>query len=217
MYNSFQEPYVIKYYFGEWWLPNKSKNKIPGNLKIFSNGNYLLETIGYFKELQYKWNYQDKGHFHVKGYAYETIEKKFYRIQLMSCFTGGKTYTTSGSFNYWKTYASYFLRTTNMIAELESFNKIMITTLNLDAWINDESLKYETINKGYTVTYEGPKNREILSSNNYVIKVGNGYSLKYPNHTGFNFIYLPSFEVTYDKCISEMATRDIANKISLIN
>lgn len=210
------EPILDSSYFGEWWIPEVSNKKIQGNFKVYSNGKYLLETIGFFetKSFSDKESKSKTKEIDICGLAKETDSNIFYLFKLRYCFSSGRIFTNI-SFDYRKTHVSYFLKTkAHKQAELNTFNKVLIKTLNLDVWINEDSLKYESTGEGLKLHYDRPQIQEIFRSSLCTIQVGNGYNYSFPNQKGFHFRYLPSFVINYNDALPENKTRDIANKLN---
>jgi hypothetical protein len=211
---SIQQPKLVTHYFGEWWEIANPHKKFIGNLLIFSNGNYTLETIGKIIKNNSDISASKDNYIDIQGVAIHSETKTYYYIKLIHCFYAGRSFS-SVNLKYYKTHVSYFLKTrVHETAVLDNFNRMIISILNLDVWIDDRSLEFEDLDQGYKLIFTGPKSQEVFRSNLFKINIGNGYKYQYPDPSGFHFKYLPSFEVIYCNSVTELATREVATKLN---
>ncbi len=201
-------------YFGEWWSTSNPDNVIYGNLIVFSDGQYILETAGYFFSSDSNFFDVEQNHFNIDGIGKSNYDSSFYYFRLKYCLPNGRARSTR-SFDYRKTNVSYYLQTISHIrAEVELFNRCMINVLNLDLFINDRSSQYQENREGGVFKFNHPQDLLFVESDLFRITIRNGYEYNYPNHNGFDFRFLPRFDIFYSKLVTEEETRKLSDGLN---
>lgn len=205
---------IQKQYFGLWWLDKDPERKLHGNLLIYSNGDYKLQTTEPFFEQTDPFSL-DHSHFNVKGIAQEQQSHDQYYFKLKYCFSNGRQFSSHG-IPIFKINVSYYLRSkTQKIVEFEQFNVAQIEILNLHAWSRFDGLEIDYVDSHvFSLKYSGSMNEKIYENELCKISIGNGYNSSQPYGKGFSFTYKFSFRIDFEQMITEEQSRDIANKLN---